>query len=71
MSIDQSDGQQPREHVADLGGEDNTSAAERSIVRRIAVLTTELEMIETRFATAGNAATTSDIDLYIRARAPG
>jgi hypothetical protein len=53
-------------HLADLGGDDNTSAAERSIVRRAAVLTTELEMLEARFATAGQA-TATDLDLYIRA----
>jgi hypothetical protein len=54
------------EHLADMGGEDNTSAAERSIVRRSAVLTTELEMLEARFAQAGEA-TAADLDLYIRA----
>src|SRR5258708_36424231 len=37
-------------HLSDLGGEDNTSAAERSIIRRAAVLTTELEQLEVRFA---------------------
>jgi hypothetical protein len=42
-------------HLSDLGGEDNTSEAERSIVRRAAVLTTELEQLEVRFATAGEA----------------
>ena len=31
------------EHLSDLGGEDNTSAAEQSLVRRAAVLTVELE----------------------------
>ena len=54
------------EHLADMGGSDNTSAAERSIVRRAAVLTTELEMLEARFAQAGEA-TAADLDLYIRA----
>ena len=54
------------EHLADMGGSDNTSAAERSIVRRAAVLTTELEMLEARFAQAGEA-TAVDLDLYIRA----
>ena len=44
-----------REHVADLGGVDNCSAAERSIIRRAAVLTTELEQLETQFALAGQA----------------
>ena len=53
------------EHVADLGGEDNTSVAERSLVRRIAVITTELEMMEARFAAAGQA-DANDLDLYQR-----
>lgn len=52
-------------HVSDLGGEDNTSAAERSLVRRIAVLSTELERLEARFAVAGEASE-RDLDLYIR-----
>lgn len=38
------------EHVSDLGGSDAISAGEKSIVRRVAVLTVELEKIETRFA---------------------
>jgi hypothetical protein len=53
-------------HVSDLGGSDNCSAAEQSIVRRAAVLTTELEMLEGRFATAGQA-NTADLDAYQRA----
>jgi hypothetical protein len=55
-------------HLSDLGGEDNTSAAERSIIRRAAVLTTELEQLEVRFATAGEASA-DDLDLYSRASA--
>jgi hypothetical protein len=54
-----------REHIADLGGADNTSAAERSIIRRAAVLTTELEQLEARFATVGEASA-DDLDLYQR-----
>jgi hypothetical protein len=53
------------EHLQDLGGPDNTSAAERSIVRRVAVLSVELEHLETRFATAGEA-NAEDLDLYQR-----
>ena len=53
-------------HLSDLGGPDNTSAAERSIIRRAGVLTAELENLETRFATAGSA-TADDLDLYLRA----
>src|SRR6516164_11508319 len=39
--------------LSDLGGLDNCSAAEHSIVRRAAVLTTELEVLEVRFAKSG------------------
>jgi hypothetical protein len=53
------------EHVADLGGIDNTSAAERSLIRRVATLTVELERLEAKFAAAGEAAAT-DLDLYQR-----
>jgi hypothetical protein len=53
-------------HISDLGGEANTSTAERSLVRRAAVMTTELEMLEARFATAGMAES-NDLDLYVRA----
>jgi hypothetical protein len=54
-----------RSHLSDLGGEDNTSAAERSLVRRAAVLTTELERLEVKFALAGEASA-DEIDLYAR-----
>jgi hypothetical protein len=50
-------------HLSDLGGVDNCSAAERSIIRRASVLTVELEQLEARFATAGEAST-EDLDLY-------
>jgi hypothetical protein len=52
-------------HTEDLGGEANTSAAERSIVRRAAALTTELEAMEARFAIAGGA-TAEELDVYSR-----
>ncbi|WP_201766341.1 hypothetical protein [Sphingobium ummariense] len=52
-------------HVSDLGGEDAISEAERSIIRRAATLTVELERMEAAFATAG-AAQPSDLDLYQR-----
>ena len=52
-------------HLSDLGGLDNTSAAERSIIRRVGVLTAELEHLEVRFATAGEA-NADDLDLYQR-----
>jgi hypothetical protein len=52
-------------HLSDLGGEDNTSAAERSLVRRCAVLTVELELLEAKFATMGEAPP-DELDLYQR-----
>ena len=54
------------QHLVDLGGEDNCSSAERSIVRRASVLTVELERLEAKFAQAGEASE-RDLDLYIRA----
>ena len=52
-------------HLSDLGGEDAVSEAERSIVRRIATLTVELERMEAGFAVAGEALP-EQIDLYQR-----
>jgi len=37
-------------HVADLGGDDAISEAERSIIRRIGTITVEMELLEKRFA---------------------
>src|SRR5262249_3519444 len=37
-------------HVSDCGGEDGLSEAQRSIIRRAAVLTIELEQMELKFA---------------------
>jgi hypothetical protein len=54
-----------RAHLVDLGGKDNASVAEHSIIRRCAVLTTELERLEVRFALA-NEASPEDLDLYQR-----
>ena len=52
-------------HLADLGGDDVVSEAERSIIRRIATLTVELERMELVFALAGEAKP-DQIDLYQR-----
>jgi hypothetical protein len=52
-------------HLSDFGGPDNTSAAERSIIRRASVITVELERLESRFALAGEASA-DDLDLYQR-----
>jgi hypothetical protein len=43
------------------------SAAERSIVRRTAAITVELELLEKKFALSGKGASAKDLDLYIRA----
>jgi hypothetical protein len=53
------------DHLSDLGGEVNTSAAERSLIRRAATMTVELERYEKRFALAGEASP-EDLDLYSR-----
>jgi hypothetical protein len=55
-------------HLSDLGGEDNTSTAERSIIRRASVMTVELERLEARFATAGEA-NADELDQYARVAA--
>src|SRR5262245_61262483 len=56
-------------HLVDLGGADHASEAEKSIVRRAAALTVELERLELRFAQAnlaGQAPDPMDLDLYQR-----
>ena len=53
-------------HLSDLGGEAAVSEAEKSIIRRAATLTVELERLEARFAQAGEASA-DDLDLYQRA----
>jgi hypothetical protein len=52
-------------HLSDLGGNDAVSEAERSIVRRAATLTVELERLEAAFAEAGEAQP-DQLDLYQR-----
>ena len=51
--------------IGDLGGSDMLSEAQRSIVRRAATLTVELERMERNFALGY--AKAEDIDLYQRA----
>ena len=56
-------------HLDDLGGAENTSEAERSIVRRVAVIETELEYQEAQFAElrqAGKDPSEKMLDLYSR-----
>jgi hypothetical protein len=53
-------------HTADLGGADYISAAEASIVRRVATETVEMELLEYKFAKNGKGAASEDLDLYAR-----
>jgi hypothetical protein len=53
-------------HISDLGGAENVSTAELSIVRRAATLTVVLEQFETKFANAGEASG-NELDDYQRA----
>lgn len=53
------------EHVTDRGGYDSMSAAEKSLIRRVAVLTIELEKLETRFAEDPSVGERT-LDLYSR-----
>jgi hypothetical protein len=53
------------EHVADLGGPEGTSAAEKAIIRRACVLITELEIMERKFA-LNDGATADQLDIYAR-----
>jgi hypothetical protein len=52
-------------HLNDLGGEENCSAAEKSLIRRIAVLSVELEQLEQKFAINGESSP-NQLDLYGR-----
>jgi hypothetical protein len=54
-------------HYSDLGGADIVSVAEQSIIRRVATITVELELLETKFARSGKGASANDLDLYVRA----
>jgi hypothetical protein len=53
-------------HVSDLGGADALSAAQTSIVRRVATLTVQIEAIEAGFAEGDREATMPQLDLYQR-----
>ncbi|MER9936144.1 hypothetical protein [Mesorhizobium sp. M0088] len=53
-------------HEQDLGGSDNINQAQRSLVRRAATLSVELERLEAGFATKGQI-TPEDLDSYQRA----
>jgi hypothetical protein len=53
-------------HISDLGGQDVVTHAERSIIRRIATITTELEWIEQSFKSSRKGPTPEQLDLYLR-----
>ena len=52
-------------YVSEGGGEANTSTSEHAVIRRIAVLMTEAERLELKFASDGEASAKS-LDLYQR-----
>jgi hypothetical protein len=53
-------------HTSDLGGDDHISEGERRLVRRCAMLTLQLEMMETRWAENDGEANTQQIETYQR-----
>ncbi|WP_020187728.1 hypothetical protein [Methylopila sp. 73B] len=53
-------------YASDLGGAENMTEAEKSLVRRAATLSVELELLEQRFAASGKGASAPDLDLYGR-----
>ena len=60
------------EHVADLGGIEHTTAAQRSLVRRAGVLATELEIFERRLSLGDKSGLSRQqrdelVDMYARA----
>lgn len=55
------------QHVQDLGGTDNISQSEHVLIRRCAVLTLQLEMMEKRWADANEGEASADqINTYQR-----
>jgi hypothetical protein len=55
-----------RLHVADLGGDANVSEGERAIIRRAAVIITELERMERAFALSEGAPGIPELETYQR-----
>jgi hypothetical protein len=53
-------------HFSDLGGDENISEAERAIIRRAAVIITELERMEKSFALSEGAPDISQLETYQR-----
>ena len=56
-----------RAHISDLGGDDNLSEAERSLIRRASMLTLQCEMMERRFAEHDGEASSAQLRDYQRA----
>jgi hypothetical protein len=54
-------------HMSDLGGDENASEGERSLVRRAAMLELQLEMMEQRFALNDGVASSDQLNDYQRA----
>ncbi len=53
-------------HISDLGGRDNISEAERSLIRRATTLTVALERMEHKFAQHDGEASATDLITYQR-----
>lgn len=53
-------------HITDLGGDANVSEAERAIIRRAAVIITELERMERDFALSEGAPGLAELEVYQR-----
>ncbi len=51
-------------HTSDLGGADLVSESEQRLIRRAAMLTLQLEMLDSKFAAADALAGERDLDLY-------
>lgn len=54
-------------HASDLGGPDAISESEKALVRRAAMLTLQLELMEQKWAINGGEASAKQLDAYQRA----
>jgi hypothetical protein len=52
--------------VSDLGGPENCSEAEKSLVRRASMLTLQLELLEQKWAQSGGEASDKSLITYQR-----
>src|SRR5437016_6411586 len=55
-----------RQHEADMSGGDNLSEGQRTILRRVAMLELQLELMESRFAANDGEASAKALELYQR-----